>query len=212
MSELAERERLVKRHWAAPGGFHDHFVGALKIVLPVVIGLLTAYLALAPLQKGKEISFILDKNKVDVAKERMRVESARYQGLDEQGRPFTISAQSAVQATSRDPIVEIFGMRAGIRLADGPATLVAQRGRYDLEEETVDVIGPILFRASDGYQLRTSDVAVNLDSRTITGSGRVEGQMPLGRFSADRMTADLPSRRVVLEGRARLHIVQGAIR
>lgn len=212
MSELAERERLLKRHWAAPGGFHDHLMGALKVALPVVIGLLTAYLALAPLQKSSEISFILDKNKVDVAKERMRVESARYQGLDEQGRPFTISARSAVQETSRDPIVEILGMRAGLRLPEGPATLIAPRGRYNLENETVNVIGPILFRTSDGYQLRTSDVAVNLNDRTMTGSNRVEGQMPLGRFSADRMTADLPSRRIVLEGRTRLHIVQGGLR
>jgi lipopolysaccharide export system protein LptC len=36
--------------------------------------------------------------------------------------------------------------------------------------------------------------------------------MPLGRFSADRMTADLPLREVTLSGRARLHIVQGGLR
>jgi lipopolysaccharide export system protein LptC len=36
--------------------------------------------------------------------------------------------------------------------------------------------------------------------------------MPLGRFTAQEMSADLPSRRVVLSGRARLHIVQGALR
>ena len=212
MSDLAERERRVKRHWAAPGGFHDRLMDALKIGLPVVIGLLIAYLALAPLQKSREISFILDKNKVEVAKERMRIESARYQGLDEQGRPFTVSAASAVQETSQDPIVQIFGMRAGLRLDEGPATLQAERGRYNIEEETVQVPGSILVQTADGYRLRTSDVAVNLNDRTITGTGRVEGEMPLGRFSADRMTADLAARRVVLEGRARLHIVQGGVR
>ena len=36
--------------------------------------------------------------------------------------------------------------------------------------------------------------------------------MPLGRFTAGGMTVDLPERRVVLTGRARLHIVQGALR
>jgi lipopolysaccharide export system protein LptC len=40
----------------------------------------------------------------------------------------------------------------------------------------------------------------------------VEGQMPLGRFTAAEMQADLPSRTVVLKGRARLHIVQGGLR
>jgi len=212
MSELAERERLVKRSWAAPGGLHDRLVGILKIGLPVIVGLLIAYLALAPLQKSREISFILDKNKVEVAKERMRVETARYQGLDEQGRPFTISAESAVQESSQDPIVQIFGMRAGLRLPEGPAVVQALRGFYDLDGETVRVVGPVLFQTADGYRLRTSDVAVNLHDRTMTGSGRVEGEMPLGRFSADRMKADLPSRTIVLEGRTRLHIVQGGLR
>ncbi|MBA3675976.1 MAG: LPS export ABC transporter periplasmic protein LptC [Sphingosinicella sp.] len=212
MSELAARERIVKRSWASPGGVHDAVIQSLKIVLPVLIGLLTAYLALAPLSKTREISFILDKNKVAVAKERMRVRSASYQGQDNRGRPFTIEADTAVQATSRDPIVDIVGMAARIELGDGPATLQAERGRYDLEGETVDVIGPILFNAHDGYRLETRDVAVNLNDRTLTSNGRVEGRMKLGRFTADRMTANLPERRVVLTGRARLYIVQGGIR
>jgi lipopolysaccharide export system protein LptC len=212
MSELAERERIVKRGWAQPGGFHDVVIHSLKIALPVLIGLLAAFLALAPLSKTREISFILDKNKVEVAKERMRVRAASYQGMDDQGRPFTIQADSAVQATSRDPIVDIEGMAARIALTDGPATLQANRGRYDLERETVDVIGPILFNSHDGYRLETRDVAVNLNSRTLTSRGQVEGSMPLGRFTADNLTADLPERRVVLNGRARLHIVQGGLR
>lgn len=212
MSELAERNRIVKRGWAAPGGAHDFIIRLLKILLPVSIGVLTAYLALAPLSKTREISFILDKDKVDVAKERMRVRAARYQGQDNLGRPFVIEAESAVQANSRDPIVDINGMAARIGLADGPATLRADNGRYDLEQERVDVIGPILFNAADGYRLETRDVAVDLNQRTLASRGPVEGRMPLGRFSAGRMTADLPARRVTLTGRARLYIVQGGLR
>lgn len=212
MSELADRQRLTKRSWAAPGGSHDLFVRFLKIVLPLLIGLLGAYLVLAPLTKGQEISFILDKNKVEVAKERMRVRAARYQGVDDKGRPFAIAARSAVQATSRDPIVDIEGMMAEIRLEDGPARLRAERGRYDLERETVDVIGPILFTAADGYRLETRDVSVNLNDRTLAGDEGVRGWMPLGRFTAERMRVDLSDQRVVLTGGARLHIVQGGLR
>ena len=212
MSELADRSRIAKRNWAAPGGFHDHFVRLLKILLLILIGLLAAYLALAPLRKGKEISFILDKNKVAVAKERMRVEEALYQGQDDLGRAFTIAARSAVQATSRDQVVDIHGMSASILLSDGPASLKAEQGRYNLEEERVNVIGPILFAAADGYRLQTRDVAIDLNAQTLASRGRVEGRMPLGRFSADRLVANLPERRVLLTGRARLHIVQGGLR
>ena len=212
MSELARRERLRKQGWAAPGGAHDQVVRLLKLALPILIGVLMAYLALAPLTKGREISFILDKTKVEVAKERMRVQSALYRGQDDKGRPFTIQARSAVQATSRDPIVDVLGMSAEIGLDTGPATLRADKGRYNLETETVNVIGPILLTAADGYRLRTRDVAVDLDTRTIASDGHVDGQMPLGRFSADSLRADIADRTVTLSGNARLHIVPGGRR
>jgi lipopolysaccharide export system protein LptC len=212
MSEQAARERVRKQGWAAPGGLHDAVMRLLKIVLPTSIGVLLAYLALAPLQKGRDISFILDKNKVDVAQERMRVDSARYRGQDNKGRSFTIDASSAVQETSQDPIVEILGMAAEIGLDNGPATLRADRGRYDMEAQSVDIVGPIQFTAADGYRLMTRDVTVDLNDQTLKSNGTVEGQMPLGRFTADKLEADLPERQVVLTGRARLHIRQGGLR
>lgn len=208
MSELANQERFRKQNWAAPGGYHDFVIRFLKVALPAAIGVLMAFLAMAPLAKTHDISFILDKSKVDVARERMRVQAARYTGRDSQGRPFTIAAGSAVQSTSRDPIVDIRQMMAKIMLTDGPAALHAQRGRYNLETEKIAVIGPILFTGPEGYRLVTRDVSVDMDRRTLASQGRVEGSMPLGRFSADQLQANLAARSVTLDGNARLHIVQ----
>lgn len=212
MSEAAVRERVRKQGWAAPGGLHDGLVGALKLLLPVVIGVLLAFLAVAPLRKESDLSFILDKNRVDVASERMRVQAANYRGQDNRGRPFVIRADSAVQATSADPIVDVRGMTAQIRLDDGPAMLRALRGRYNMESETVNVVGPIVLTAAGGYRLQTRDVAVDLNTRSLESSGRVDGRMPLGRFSANKLVASLPEQRVLLTGSARLHIVQGGLR
>lgn len=209
MSELAAEQDMRKRGWAVPGGVHDKLVHALKIGLPMLIGVLMAYLAIAPLSRSQEVSFILDKNKVEVAKERMRVQAARYRGRDARGRPFVIAADSAVQATSQEPIVEIAGMRAELMMEDGPAALRALRGTYNLETERVAVTGPILFTGPDGYRLATSDVTVDLGQRQLVGSGAVKGRIPLGPFSADHITADLGERRVTLLGNARLHIEQG---
>lgn len=212
MSEIAAQERFRKQSWAAPGGFHDLLVRVLKIALPAMIGLLMAYLAMAPLTRTQEISFILDKNKVAVAKERMRVETAQYRGRDMRGRAFTIGAKSAVQLTSDNPIVDIRGMAANIQLDQGPATLHAATGRYNLETQDVGVIGPVFFTGPDNYQLNTRDVTVDLNQQTMRSEGRVDGTMRLGNFTADRLNADLRDRRVILTGRARLHIVQGGIR
>ena len=74
MSEAATKERAVKQHWAEPGSRHDKVVRATKFGLPILIGGLAALLAIAPFDKRGDVSFILDKNKVDQAPERMRVE------------------------------------------------------------------------------------------------------------------------------------------
>ena len=212
MSELADGRRAAKRGWARPGGAHDWLMRLLKVVLPAGVGLLLAYLLLSPLSKEKEISFLLDKNKVDQARERLKTQAAEYRGLDDKGRAFTIQAAQAVQAKSSVPVVDIGGMAARIQLDDGPATITADKARYNMETQKVDVLGPILFTAADGYRLLTRDVNVDLRARTMRSRGSVEGRMPLGRFSADRMQASLKDRTVTLSGRARLHIEQGGLR
>jgi lipopolysaccharide export system protein LptC len=212
MSELAERERNVKRGWAAPGGAHDHLIRILKIAMPALIGVVLAFLAFAPLEEKQEVSFVLDKSKVEQAEERMRVQSAEYRGQDSLGRPFVLMARNAIQESSADPVVQIRDMSAQIQLDSGPARLRALRARYHMENDQVDVAGPILFTAADGYRLSTRDVRVDLRERTLVSHGAVEGQMPLGRFSAARLRANLGTRTVILEGRARLHIRQRGLR
>lgn len=208
MSEIADRTRSQRQHWAAPGSSHDRVVRIARIVLPAGIGILTAFLAIAPLTMNSDISFVLAKDKVEVAKERMRVTSAVYRGADSKGQPFSLRAGSAVQATSRDPVVKLKDMSAQILLEDGPATLNAGQGRYDMDSERVAVDGPVQFQSADGYHLATSNVTVDMKSRRMASRGAVDGQMPLGNFSADRMSANLADRTVTLEGRARLRIVQ----
>lgn len=212
MSEAAFRERAVKRRWALPGGTHDRLVGFAKVALPSAVGVLFAFLALAPLENEGDVSFILDKNQVENAPERMRVEAARYVGEDNDGQQFEIVAQTAVQRSSDEPIVDIQGMLARLQLAQGPLTIAADRARYNIDEQRVAVAGPVRVAGPDGYRLLTSNVVVDLKEQQVRSEGAATGAMRLGEFSAGRLRADLEQRRVVLDGGARLKIVQGAVR
>jgi lipopolysaccharide export system protein LptC len=212
MPESALSQRSALQRWAAPGGRHDRLIRIARTALPSVIGVLAAGLVFAPLATRSEVSFVLAKDTVAIAKERMRVTAATYRGEDGKGQPFQLTAGSAVQATSRDPVVKLSDLTATILLKDGPASLHADTGRYDMDREIVSVIGPVIFTSTDGYRLQTRDVAVGLKTRKLASGGPVDGEMPLGSFSADRIKADLGERSVTLEGRARLHIVQGRAR
>ena len=212
MPEAVARGRDRKQQWAVPGSAHDRLIRIAKVALPSAVGVLIAFLAMAPLDNRGDVSFILDKNKVDNAPERMRVDVARYVGEDNQGRPFAIVAQSAVQRSSELPIVDISGMMARLMLPQGPATIVANLARYNLDEQLVRIMGPVRVTGPEGYRLDTSNVTVDLKQRTVSGSGGVQGEMRLGQFSAGRLRADLGTRTVVLDQGARLKIVQGAVR
>jgi len=212
MSEAADRKHELMRHWAEPGSRHDKVIRAVKFGLPILIVGLVVMLAIAPFDRRGDVSFILDKNEVEQARERMRVEQARYTGEDNKGQSFLIVADRAVQQSSNVPVVAIEGMRARLDLARGPLSIAALKGRYDLEQEKVAVEGPIKVVGPDGYLLATRDVTVDLDQRTMQSAGAVSGRMPLGQFQAGRLSADLDQRTVRLDGGVRLKIVQGAVR
>ena len=212
MADRAAPPRAVKRRWAVPGGGHDRLVRWSKIALPSAVGILIAVLALAPLDKKGDVSFILDKKKVESARERMRVESARYTGSDDKGQKFVITANNAVQPSSDAPIVNINGMFAQLEQAQGPLMIGANKGRYNLDTQRIAIDGPVRVLGGDGYRLAPRDVTVDMKQRKLQSAGPVSGQMRLGQFQAGQLKADLGSRTVVLDGGARLKIVQGAVR
>ena len=206
MSEVALRTRSERQRWAQPGGRHDRLIATANRLLPLSIGVLFAFLVMAPLTMGGDASFVLDKNKVEVARERLKIQRARYRGTDAKGQPFALTAGSALQKSSAEPIVNIRDLAAAIRLSDGPAEMTAPTGRYDMDSEQVDVAGPIKVRGPNNYALDTTDAVVDLKTRRLRSTAAVTGTVRQGTFSGDSMRADLEARTVTLDGNARLRI------
>jgi len=211
MADPAPRPPRQPR-WARPGSGHDKLVGVSKIALPSVVGVLIAILALAPLHKKGDVSFILDKKKVQSAHESMRVESAQYEGTDKKGQQFVMTADRAVQPNSNAPVVNIEGVSARLQQPKGPMQIVANRGRYNMDTQRVAIDGPVKVNGADGFHLSTSDVLVDLNEQQLASQGPAQGATNLGEFRANRIRADLTNHTVVLDGGARLKIVQGAVR
>ena len=211
MSDAAIHERAAKRRWAEPGSRHDKVVRIAKIGLPVAGAVLLAFLAIAPFDSS-EVSFILDKKDVEQADERMRIESARYTGEDDKGQKFIISADSAVQPTSDQPLVMIQGMKARLGTEGGALGMAAYKGSYDIDGKLMKIDGPMHVSGPDNFKLQTSDVSVDLAAKQLKSSGPVRGTMELGTFTADSLGADLDSQTVRLDGNVRLKIRQGAVR
>jgi lipopolysaccharide export system protein LptC len=203
--------RSERQHFAAPGGSHDRLVKFLAAALPMAVGVVAALMVITPLSPRGEVSFLLDREKVEEIDERLRADKALYRGQDDKGRPFSLTAGEAVQRSSAEGIVRMRDLVAQLLLPEGPAQIVAPAGQYSLRTDQVDIPGAVRFSAADGYAMQLADVRVDLPGRMVTGSGGVSGSVPAGTFSADRLEADLDARTVSLVGNARLRMVPGQV-
>lgn len=208
----AKALRSARQHFAAPGGSHDKIVAILARALPMGIGVIAALMVVTPLSPRGEVSFLLDRNKVQVINERLRVDNAMYRGADAQGRPFSLTAGEAVQRSGAEGIVRLSDLVARILLSEGPASVTAASGQYDIREEIMSVPDGVRVTAADGYRMTARGVSVDIPEKRMVGSGGVSGAVPAGTFSANRLEADLDARTVTLSGNARLNMVPGKLR
>ena len=212
MTAQADLLRSRRRLLAKPGGSHDRMVQFLARALPAGIGVIAAVMILAPLAPRGEISFLLDRNKVAIARERVHVDNAMYRGQDAKGRPFSVQAASAAQERAEVPVVQMTGLRAMLQLSDGPAEIFASDGMYNYDRELVTVAGQVNVSAPGGYRMQSNGVSIDLKSRRVVGSGGIAGAIPAGTSSANRIIADLEGRTVTLDGNARLRMTPGQLR
>ena len=207
MTTAAARDLARERRaWALPGSRWDRMVKILRRAFPLGAAAILLTGMIWPLTQDREFSFILSKDRVDMAGDRMRLGQAVYRGEDARGRPFEIRADSGVQQTSADPRVVLIGLAARMDMDEGRALVTAPRGIYDLERQRLVVAGPVRVRRPDGYRLVTSDVTVDIPSRRIVSDERVVGALPLGTFAADTLSADMEDRSLVLEGDVKLRM------
>ena len=211
-TQEAKALRSARQRFAAPGGSHDKVVSFLAKALPMGIGVIAALMIVTPLSPRGEVSFLLDRNKVQVINERLSVDNAMYRGADAQGRPFSLTAGEAVQRSGREGIVRMQDLVARILLDGGPASVRAEAGQYDIRDELVSIPGEVRVTASDGYSMMARGVSVDIPEKRMVGSGGVSGAVPAGTFSANRLEADLEARTVSLAGNARLNMIPGKLR
>lgn len=191
-----------------PGGAWDRFVHIMRDALPVAAIAVLATIIGYPLLNPRALTFVLAKDRVSSSPERLLMEEPRYRGVDANGRPFELRATSALQQSSKTPLLALMNPSASLETAGGPMTVSGSMGSYDLNAQTVQAKGAVHFTAPGGYAVTASDIRADVSSQHVSGGNRIEGRGPLGRFRAERFELALKSDRLILSGSAKLHIVQ----
>lgn len=198
-------------NWARPGGGHDRLIRLLAWALPSAIGVIAAFLVMAPLTMKRELGFTLQRGEIERVPERLCAADATYRGLNDDGRPFLLRGESAIQSAAGEQLVALEGLYGQLATRDGLARVTAPHAQFRPDDRHVLVDGPLSLQLGPESRLTTSDVDIDLNATTAQSRASVIGQVPLGTFSANRMSVDLDERHVVLQGRARLHVRQGGL-
>jgi lipopolysaccharide export system protein LptC len=132
--------------------------------------------------------------------EPLRMLNPRFIGRTEQGGPYQLSAEIAERAAGENQPIELI---APVYRTEAGTIMLAPRGLYDEEAQTIVFDGEVLFSDRNGNRFTTPHMVVDLEQGTLTGRGGVYGAGPLGVLQAESYELRDSDRALVLRGGVR---------
>ena len=155
-------------------------------------------------------AFLDDFKNVKDATEELRMANPRFAGIDENGKPFEVTALAAKQAPDARDIVELDRPRAVQGGDDKTSAVTADNGTYRSEDKILELTNDVQLEhkiGAENYVLRLPTATVIMDEETVVGDAGVGGEGSDGaQLSADRMKAYRADGRVVFEGNVSMRI------
>ncbi len=186
--EMARRRLVISAmKWLVPGA-------GLALLLAIAI-----WPEIQGLEDRARMSF---RRVVAAAPDAVRVVSPRYQGVDEQNRPYTVTAAVATQGENQD-IVDLETPRADLQLNDGWVLLESREGRLDKARSHLDLSGDVTLWHDGGNLLVTEQAAIELKEGAASGDRPVAAQGPFGTLVSEGFRLIDKGAVVVFTGRAR---------
>ncbi|MBY0562996.1 MAG: hypothetical protein K2P58_02320 [Hyphomonadaceae bacterium] len=132
--------------------------------------------------------------------EPLRMLNPRFVGRTESDGPFQLSAEIAERPLGENQPIELV---APVYRTEAGTIMMAPRGIYDTQTETVSFVGEVLFTDASGNRFTTPNMIVDLERGALTGQGGVTGAGPLGVIEAESYELRNSDRALVLRGGVR---------
>jgi len=134
----------------------------------------------------------------------------QFEGLDGQGRPFVVRAQTADFVSEDERFVRLERPEGDLALSDGSAVAItAAQGVYDREVQFMQLAGEVTLFHDDGFEVVTESAVLDFPGGRAEGSDPVEGEGPVGHIAAEGFRIEEDGARVFFTGRSRLVLYSG---
>lgn len=176
MRRIAPRRDGAQVRMGRPG----RSVRLLKFALPLVVLVSLGYVGYWWLQSRGSIvdpSLIQGVPTDAQQKAEVTVEDVKYDGKDDKGRPFSVTADSASHVDGDDRHISLKKPLADITMSSGAyVALTANDGVLDRDSDIITLNGDVTLFHDNGLSFQTDSATINLKEKTAEGSDVVEGQ------------------------------------
>lgn len=186
-------------------------VAYLKLTLPAA-ALLIVTLILAWPQIGRDdnrVRFGHGHIGADEA-DTLRMLNARYVGVDNQDRPYVVTAKTATRESAHAARTDLQAPKADLTTSGGAwIAATAQTGVYHNASRLLDLAGDVSLFHDGGSEFHTAHAHVDLNAGAAAGDDPVDGQGPSGTIAAEGFRLYDRGAVIIFTGRAHLVLYQG---
>lgn len=193
---------------AQPVNRHSRFVAWMKIGLPVAAVLLLAGLLLSTGVFNRRDKLDVSFSEVATKNDDLRMVSPRVTGLNKDGQPYTLTADTATQDLKMPNHVVMENIAAEMKIdeANGWMKLQATSGLLDSEAQILSLRDNINLTTTLGYAFHATQADINFKAGTMSSPSAISGDGPLGAISADSMSANNAEQTLRFDGHVKLRI------
>ncbi len=191
--------RLTRRRWVVRIG---------KRLLPLIALALLSTVALWPELSGDNERARLSYHPGAIEPQSGEMKLATYHGVDDRGRPYTMTASVARQVNAER--IDLTEPKGDMTLESGNWLMVQSRqGVYLQKAGNLDVSGDVQVYRDDGTTLTTSSAALDLKAGAAAGAEMTHAEGPFGTLDAQGFTLIDKGAAIQFSGPGRL-VLNGA--
>jgi lipopolysaccharide export system protein LptC len=190
----------IRRTTFAGAQRYTVFVRVMKRVLPAAAAALALAVVIYAVQPRETSRWVLNQPVTAVDNDHTMTRP-KLTGTDQNGSPFTVTADSATQDGPTSQRVKLNIVQAQITMRDGMwVKLEARTGYINNEQHSLDLGGGLRLTADGGYEAHTATAHFDLAAGTVSGHEPVSGRAPYGTYTAQGFELRKEERQLLFTG------------
>lgn len=139
-----------------------------------------------------------------------KVVNPRYIGVDDQRRPYVITADSGEHI--ENDLVKLDNVDAAMQIDQGESVgISAAHGQIDQlnKESKIQLSGGVTITHNGGYEAKTKTVNVNLATNTVNSHYPTNGSSPYGTWNSQGFELNHKKKTISLKGKSQVMFDEG---